>query len=85
MGVLQETKIMDRFYTCKSDGYSVVATDAPIQHRGGVAGFYQASPWFTVEAIQTVGPNVVSFQMVTGEWRWYIIGCYLAPDNASVI
>ena len=26
------------------------------------------------------GPNVVGFQLVTGARRWYIIGCYLAPD-----
>ena len=31
------------------------------------------------------GTNVVRFQMATGERRWYIIGCYLAPtDNLSI-
>ena len=31
------------------------------------------------------GPNVISFEVVTGRRRWYIIGCYLAPDNARRI
>ena len=38
-----------------------------------------------MEAIQKFGPNVVGFQMSTGERRWYIIGCYLSPDNTLTI
>ena len=39
LGMFQETKCMDDIYTCKSAGYSVIATDAPSQHRGGVDVF----------------------------------------------
>ena len=31
------------------------------------------------------GPNVIGFQLVTGARRWYIVGCYLATDDASMI
>ena len=31
------------------------------------------------------GPNVISFKVVTGRRRWYIIGCYIAPNNARTI
>ena len=31
------------------------------------------------------GPNVISFEVANGRRRWYIIGCYLAPDNARTI
>ena len=31
------------------------------------------------------GPNVLSFEVVSGRRRWYIIGCYLAPDDAQTI
>ena len=41
LGVLQETKITDGVYTRASAGYRVVATDAPSQHRGGIALFYR--------------------------------------------
>ena len=59
--------------------------DAPIRNRVRVAVFYQASLRFEIYAIQKFGPNVVSFQMETGEKRCYIMGCYLAPDNTLII
>ena len=31
------------------------------------------------------GPNVISFEVVTIRRRWYIIGCYIAPDDARTI
>ena len=75
LGIFQETKCTDRIYTRESDGYRVVATDAPSQHRGGVALFYRPSPLFAVEAVREYGPNVMSFELATGARRWYIIGC----------
>ena len=42
-------------------------------------------PHFAVEAVQQFGPNVVGFQMATGERWWYIVGCYLALDNTLTI
>ena len=38
-----------------------------------------------VEAVQKFGSNFIGFCMETGERRWYIIGCYLYPDNTSTI
>ena len=85
LGVFKETKCTDGIYTRESAGYRVVATDAPSRHRGGVALFYRPSPLFAVEAVREYGPNVLSFEVVTGWRRWYIIGCYLAPDDAQTI
>ena len=34
-----------------------------------------------MEAFRQYGPNVMSFELATGARQWYIIGCYLAPDN----
>ena len=47
--------------------------------------FYWPSPHFAVEAVRQFGPNVIGFQLATGVCRWYIIGCYLAPDDTSMI
>ena len=69
LGIFQETKCTDGIYTRESAGYSVVAIDAPIRHRGGVAVFYQPSPHFSVEAVQQFVPNVVGFQLATGARR----------------
>ena len=38
-----------------------------------------------MEAVQQFGPNVIGFQLATGARRWYIVGCYLAPDKTSAI
>ena len=85
LGILQETKLTDGIYTRGSAGYSVVATDAPSQHCGGVAIFHWPAPHFTVEAVQKFGPNVIGFHLATGVRQWYIVGCYLAPDDTSTI
>ena len=85
LGILQETKLTDEIYTRRSAGYSVVATDAPSRHRGGVAIFYRSALHFAVEAVHNFGPNVIRFQLATGARRWYIVGCYLAPDNTSTM
>ena len=85
LGIFQETKLTDGIYTRGLSGYSVVATDAPSRHRGGVAIFHRPVPNFTVEAVQKFGPNVIGFQLASGARRWYIVGCYLAPDDTSTI
>ena len=85
LGIFQETKCTDGIYTRESDGYSVVARDTPRRHCSRVAVFYRPSLLFAVEAVTQFGPNVVSFQLAMGARRWYVIGFYLAPDNASTI
>ena len=85
LGIFPETKCTDRIYTRKLVGYRVVATDAPSRHRVGVALFYRPSPLFEVEAVREYGPNVLNFEVATGVRRWYIIGCYLAPNDAETI
>ena len=75
----------DGIYTRGLAGYSIVATDAPSRHRGGVAVFYRPAPHFMVEGVHKFGPNTVGFQMATGARWWYIVGCHLAPDNTSTI
>ena len=47
--------------------------------------FYRPAPHFVVKAVQQFKPNVVSFQLETGERWWYIVGCYLDPDNTLMI
>ena len=85
LGIFQETKLTDGIYTRGLAGYSVVVTDAPSRHRGGVAIFLQPAPHFAVESVQQFGPNVIGFQLATGERRWYIVGCYFDPDDTLTI
>ena len=85
LGIFQETKLTDGIYTRGLAGYSVVATDAPSRHCGGVAVFHRPAPHFAVEAVQQFGLNVIGFHLVTGSRRWCIVGCYLALDDTSTI
>ena len=85
LSVFHETKITKRIYTCESSGYKVVATETPSAHSGGVAVLYRTAEHFSFKWLQTYGKNVVSFQMASGDRRWYIVGCYVAPDDASTI
>ena len=32
-----------------------------------------------------VGPNVMVWQVVTGEKRWYIVGAYIAPEDEGTM
>ena len=52
LGIFQETKCTDGIYTRESAGYRIVAPDAPLRHRGGVALFYRPSTIFEVEAVR---------------------------------
>ena len=85
LGILQETKLTDGMYTRGSAGYSLIATDAPSRHRGGVALFYRSEPHFVVEAVEKFGPNVLGFQLATGARRWYIVGAYIAPEDKETM
>ena len=85
LGILQETKLIDRIYTRWLAGYSVVATDAPILHRGSVAIFHWPALHFAVEAVQNYRPNMIGYQLATGARQWYIVGCYLATDDSSTM
>ena len=38
-----------------------------------------------MEAVQKFGLNVIGFQLAMGARQWYIVGCYLAPDDTSKI
>ncbi len=31
------------------------------------------------------GPNVLSFQLVSGAVRWYIVGCYIPPNDLTTL
>ena len=85
LGILQETKCTDGIYTRESARYCIISMDAPSRHRSGVALFYRPSPLFVVEAVRQYGPNAMRFELATGARKWYIIGCYLAPNDTSTI
>jgi hypothetical protein len=81
LGVFLETKLTGGTYTQNSSGYSVVASDAPRVHQGGIVHFWQANKLYEVEDWCIHGPNMLSFVVVTGSQRFYIMGCYIPPTE----
>ena len=85
IGILQETKLTKGIYTRRFGNYSVIATDANSVSQGGVALFWRESDDFEVEEVIKHGPNVISFHLVTGADRFYIVGCYIPPSDTDAL
>ena len=60
-------------------------TEAPSAHHGGVANFYRKAEHFSIEELCLHDPNTTRFQLVTGQWRWYIVECYIYHNDESTI
>ena len=50
-----------------------------------MAVFYRDAPHFQVKALQQNITNVLGFQVAPGGRLWFILGCYLPPDEAVII
>jgi hypothetical protein len=84
-GILLETKLTKGVYTHWSSGYNVRSTHAPSKWQGGISLFWRTSETYEIEEVELHGPNVLSFQLVSGAMRWYIVGCCILPTNLTTL
>ncbi len=84
-GVLLETKLTEGVYTHWSCGYHVQATHAASAWQGGISLFWRASDLYEVEEVEFHGPNMLSFQLMLGATRYYIVGCYILPNDLTTL
>ncbi len=84
-GVLLETKLTEGVYTRWSSGYNIQSTHAPSKWQGGISLFWRTSKTFEIKEVELHGPNMLSFQLVLGATRWYIMGCYIPPTNLTTL
>jgi endonuclease/exonuclease/phosphatase family metal-dependent hydrolase len=81
LGVLTKARLTG-IHTLAAEGYQVRATVATSHYQGGVALFWRDDAnVFQVESEQSHGPNVMSFELVTGRRRFLVIGCYIPPSE----
>jgi hypothetical protein len=80
-GVFTETKITDDIYMRFSSGYNVFASNAVSIRQGKIALFWRDNDLYEIEESKIRGPNVLSFELVTGKTRFYIVGAYLPPSD----
>ena len=55
---------------------------ATSDHCSSIAIFYPEAEKSAIEDIRLHSLNVVSFQLVTGRWKWHVVGYYIAPIDA---
>ncbi len=84
-GILLETKLTKGVCTRWSSGYNVQGTHAPNAWQGGISLFWRASDLYGVKGVELRVPNKLSFQLVTGAARYYIVGCHIPPNNLTTL
>jgi len=83
IAVLQETKLTNGIYTRNSSGYSIVASDAPSKQKGGIALCWRESRLYELEEARFLSPHVLTFRLITGGLRYYVVGCYIPPKSVA--
>ena len=79
--ILQEKKLTGGIYTRFSSRYSIVIANAPSAHQGEVALCVRENDLFEVKETKIWHPNVLSFELVTGVDQYFVMGCYIQPNN----
>ncbi len=74
LGILMETKVTDGIHTRNLSGYSVIASNAPSAHQGGIALFWRPNKSYVVEDWRIRVPNVLTFVLVTGSYQFFCCG-----------
>jgi hypothetical protein len=82
--ILTEMKITDDRYPKLTSGYKVISLKATTNKQGGIALVWkEGHSFFEVEAACVVTPNLLTFQLITGYERFYVMGIYIPPNDAT--
>jgi hypothetical protein len=81
---LTETKLTDDRYPKTVLGYRVILLKATSPQQGGVALLWEEGHQdFEVEAVTIASLNLLTFQLVTGEERYFVMGAYIPPADTT--
>ena len=82
LAVLTERKLVNDRHPKTASGYSIMCSKAVSRHQGGVVLMWKEhNPKFEVKSVLfNNGPNIVTFQLTTGDERFYVIRIYVPPD-----
>ncbi len=83
--VLAETKLTNDRYPRFVQGYHVIASRATSPQQGGIALLWREleNLGFLVEAVSIVSPNILTFQLVMGGVRFFVMGAYIPPADTT--
>ena len=85
VGFLQDTKLTQGIQTCNGARYNVLEMEAESLQWGGVAVVLRAEKGRHVEGTASFGPNMVSFLLMFGARRWYVVGEYMPPNDVPSV
>ena len=80
-----ETKLTGGIYTRHSSGYDVLASNATSSSSGGIALFWRGNISYEVEETRIWGPNVISLHLMMGSIRFFVVGCYIPPNDLEAL
>jgi hypothetical protein len=82
--ILMGMKIRNDWYPKLTLGYKVILSKATTNKQGWIALVWkEGHSSFEVEAACVVTPNLLTFQLVTGYERFYVMGIYIPPNNTT--
>jgi hypothetical protein len=81
VAVLTKTKFVDDRYPKTAAGYTIMSLKATSCSQGGVAlAWREDNLKFEVELVLFHGPNMLTFQLTTGDEQIYVVGTYIPPN-----
>eukprot|EP00957_Ditylum_brightwellii_P145561 11083161-Ditylum_brightwellii.AAC.1 len=62
-----------------------MASNAPSAHQGGIALCWKVNKAYEVKEVKFLGPHVLSFQLRMGLDQYFVMGCYIPPDDLAAL
>ncbi len=82
LAVLTETKVIDNRHPNLTSGCKILASKAMSHNQGRIALLWQENHGgFEVKSAQICTPNLLTFQLVTGNKQFYCMGIYIPPTD----
>ena len=63
----------------------MMASEAMSAHQGGVALCVKEIELYEVEEAMVQDPNIISFQLVMGQGRYFAVGAYIPPSDLTTL
>jgi hypothetical protein len=82
--VLTETKLTNERFLKRTSGYCVILSKTMSPQQGGVTLLSEEGHKdFEVKEVTIVSPNLLTFQLVTGEEGYFMMGVYIPPADTT--
>ena len=86
IAIFQEAKLTEGKYTKGTSGYKVFASNAQSTQKGGVALLWvEDHDLFEIESVRFPTADVLTFQLITGDSKWFVVSGYIAPGDKETV